>query len=378
MNGKPKVIFVVTEDWAFLTHRLPMARAARDMGCEVVVAARDNGVGAVRKIEEEGFHFKSIRMNRRRTNPIAELGTVWALIRLFRRERPDIIHNVALKPILDGTLAARFAPRCQVINTFAGMGSIFIGEDRRGLRSFLIRAFRWLMNPVNVHVIVQNEDDEGLLLGLGVARKERITLIRGSGVDTEKHPQIKEVGGTPVAVMVSRLLWDKGVAEFVEAARLLKRRNIDVRMTLIGDPDPSNPRSVPENQVRLWHQDGIIEWQGHRNDIVDVWSQSHIAVLPSYREGTPKSLLEAAASGRAIVTTDVPGCRQLVDDGMTGLLVPARNAGALADAVASLATDPKTRKKFGEAARRKVIEEFSSRVVAAETQKLYKKTLKLM
>lgn len=373
MSQKPTVIFVVTEDWAFLSHRLPMARAARDMGCKVIVAARDNGNGA--KIEEEGFRFVPIPMKRRSTNPFSELRTVWALVRLFRNEQPDIVHNVALKPILDGSLAARFTRRCHIINTFAGMGAIFIGEQRKGLRALLIHAFRWLMRPPNVHVIVQNEDDQEMLEQLGVINKERTTLIRGSGVDMDIYSQAPEPDELPAAVMVSRLLWDKGVGEFVEAARLLKTQGVDVRMVLVGTPDPSNPRSVPEEQVRHWRQEGIIEWQGHRTDIADLWAQSHIAVLPSYREGAPKSLLEAAACGRPIITTDTPGCRQMVDDGENGILVPTRNATALADAIARLVDDSELRASMGAAARRKVEEQYSSAIVADAIKKLYARLL---
>lgn len=373
MEKAPKVIFVVTEDWAFLSHRLPMARAAKDMGCDVVIAARDNG--HTQAVEDKGFRFIPIPMNRSGTNPIKELRTVWALAKLFWKERPDIVHCVALKPILDGSLAARCAPVGNVINTFAGMGSIFIGEERRGMRLFLIRAFRWLMRSEKVHVVVQNEDDEEMLTGLGIAQSARTTLIRGSGIEMEMYSSSAEPEGIPVAVMVSRLSWDKGVQEFVDAARVLKERGVGVKMTLVGAPDPSNPRCVPEETVQAWQTEGVIDWQGHRNDILKVYTDAHIAVLPSYREGTPKSLLEAAACGRAIITTDVPGCRQMVEEGKSGLLVPPRDGHAIADAIERLAKDPELRISFGRNARERITRLYSSEVVAQGIKSLYTRLL---
>ncbi len=370
-RDKPVILYLVTEDWYFWSHRLPIARAARDAGWEVLVATRI-GIHAER-IEREGFRLIPIKMRRRSLTPWREIAAVAELIRIYRRERPDLVHHVAMKPVLYGSLAAALAGVPAVVNALAGMGYVFTssGVKARLLRPLIRTAFCWLLDRPNSRLILQNSDDVAAMTKRTVTA-ERVALIRGSGVDTQIFRPREEPGGTPVAVMVSRMLWDKGVGELVEAARLLRRREVPLRVVLVGAPDPDNPASIPERQLRDWDASGDVAWWGERSDIAEIWAKGQIAVLPSHREGLPKSLLEAAACGRPMVAADVSGCREIVKDGVTGLLVPPGDAGGLADALEPLARDPDLRRRLGAAARDLVERELSEDAVVAQTLTLYR------
>ncbi|MCH8999348.1 MAG: glycosyltransferase family 4 protein [Proteobacteria bacterium] len=375
-RDKPVLLYLVTEDWYFWSHRLPIARAARAAGWEVLVATRVAEHGE--RIRREGFRLVPIGLRRRSLAPWREVAAIAELARLYRRERPDLVHHVAMKPVLYGSLAAALAGVPAVVNALAGMGYVFTssGVKARLLRPLIRTAFRWLLDRPNSRLILQNPDDIAAMTGATVAKgtvaAERVALIRGSGVDIQIFRPREEPGGTPVAVMVSRMLWDKGVGELVEAARLLRRREVPLRVVLVGPPDPDNPASIPERQLRDWDASGDIAWWGERSDIAEIWAQGQIAVLPSHREGLPKSLLEAAACGRPMVAADVSGCREIVKDGVTGLLVPPGDAGGLADALERLARDPDLRRRLGAAARDLVEREFSEEAVVAQTLALYR------
>ena len=367
-----KILFLVSEDWYFLSHRLPIARAARDAGAEVVVATRVRDRGA--EIEAEGFRLIPVELARSGRNPLHDLRTLLSLIALYRRERPDVVHHVALKPALYGSIAAWWTGLPAMVNAFAGMGFVFIsnGLFARLLRPVIAGLFRFLLNRPASRVIVQNPDDAALFTGrIGVA-PHRITIIRGSGVDIESfRPQATEPPGQPVAVCVSRMLWDKGIGELVEAARLLKTRGVAIRIRLVG-PGDDNPAAIPQATLDAWADEGIVEVAGPSRNIAGEYAAAHIAVLPSYREGLPKSLLEAAASGLPMVATDVPGCREVCREGETGLLVPLRSVTELADALEKLATDPALRIRLGKAARAAAETEFAEAIVIAQTLALYR------
>ncbi len=370
-RDKPVILYLVTEDWYFWSHRLPIARAARDAGWEVLVATRVENHGE--QIEREGFRLIPIKMRRRSLAPWREFAAVAELIRIYRRERPDLVHQVAMKPVLYGSLAAALTGVPAIVNALAGMGYVFTSSavKARLLRPLIKKAFRWLLDHANARLILQNPDDVAAM-SAGTVAPNRIVQIRGSGVDTTAFAPAPEPSGTPVAVMVSRMLWDKGVGELVEAARLLQRRGVPLRVVLVGSRDPENPPSIPERQLRDWDASGDVAWWGERSDVANIWANCHIAVLPSYREGLPKSLLEAAACGRPLVATDVSGCREVVRDGATGLLVPPRDARALADALERLARDRDLRRRMGAAARDLVTREMSEQVVVAQTVALYR------
>ena len=373
-RDKPVILYLVTEDWYFWSHRLPIARAARDAGWEVLVATRVGNHGT--PIEREGFRLIPIKMRRRSLAPWREIATIAELIRIYRRERPDLVHQVAMKPVLYGSFAALVAGVPAVVNALAGMGYVFTSSAAKArlLRPLIKTGFRWLLDRANARLILQNPDDVAAM-SAGTVAAERISLIRGSGVDTKAFAPAPEPEGTPIAVMVSRMLWDKGVGELVEAARLLKERKILIDVVLVGPPDPENPASIPERQLRDWEASGDIVWWGERSDIAQIWAKSHIAVLPSHREGLPKSLLEAAACGRPMVATDVSGCREVVRPGETGLLVPPRDPKSLADALERLASDPELRRRMGAAARELVERELSQEAVVEQTMALYRELL---
>lgn len=367
----PKLLFLVTEDWYFCSHRLAIAKAAKAKGYEVAVATRVQNHGP--QMEAEGFRVIPIRMRRRFGNVFHELSTIWELVRLYRREKPDIVHHVALKPTLFGTLAALIACQPAIVNAVAGLGYVFTSHtsQARLLRPFIQTFLRLLLNNRRTLVILQNEDDATLLHELGILDQRHVRLIRGSGIDVEHFLPLPEPEGEITVAVVSRMLWDKGIHNLVDAIGQLRAKGVQVRLHLVGDPDPDNPASIPLDTLRQWNGHDGIEWLGFRNDVREVWSNAHIAALPSRREGLPKSLLEAAACGRPIVATDVPGCREVVREGQEGFLVPAREVDALAAAILKLALDPDLRRRMGDAARNRAVSEFRDELVIERHLEVY-------
>lgn len=369
----PKIIFFVTEDWVFCSHRLPLAVAAKTAGFDVAVITREVNHGEL--IRQSGIRVIPFDMSRRSMNPFKELVTILRLCLIYWHERPDIVHQVAVKPVLYGSVAAQITGIPHVINALTGLGWLFTSASKRArlLQAIVRLAFHFLLTRGKV--IVQNDDDAVELQDMGIA-KQHINLIRGSGVNTTDYAAHPESDADiPIVVLPARMLWDKGVGEFVEAATQLKKRGVNARFVLVGDPDAQNPASVPTQQLITWHKEGMVEWWGKREDMPWILIQSHIVCLPSYREGLPKSLLEAASCGRPIVTTDVPGCREIVHDGDNGLLVEARNAAALADALAKLLANPELRQQMGQRGRERVLNEFSQEIIVAQVLTLYREVL---
>ncbi len=375
MTGqRPKLLFLVTEDWYFCSHRLPLACAARDAGFDVAVATRITAHGE--HIRCAGLRPIPIVLRRSSRNPWHELQAIREIAAIYRRETPDIVHHVALKPVLYGSLAAKIAKVPHVVNALAGMGYVFTSRDvsARLLRPWIVLAFRFLLG--NSQVILQNPDDRAALLTAGILRENQVALIRGSGVDTAAFRYTPEPEGKPpLIVLPARMLWDKGVGEFVAAAEILRHGGIAARFVLAGERDPDNPAAIPLEQLRKWHVSGTVSWLGKQEDMPALLAQAHIVCLPSYREGLPKALLEAAACGRAIVATDVPGCREAVRHEENGLLVPARDSAALAQALRQLIENPILRRRFGKNGRTLAEREFSVDKVSAETLALYRECL---
>ena len=367
--SRGKLLFFVTEDYYFVSHRLPMAAAAKADGYDVCVVTRVRECGDV--IRRAGLRLIAFDNARSGVNPIADLARLVRLILLYRRERPDIVHHVAMKPVLYGSLAARWSGRPEVINALAGMGWLF--TSGKGLARWLKPAVRRVLrHAVNSGIaLVQNADDAQLVAELGVP-ESRIRLVAGSGVDLERFQPRPVPDGVPVVVMHARLLWHKGVGEYVAAARLLRRRGVVARFLLAGEPDPANPASIPAEQITEWAREGSIEFLGQVDDVPGLLAASHIVCLPSHREGLPKSLIEAAAAGRAIVTTDVPGCRAVVRDGDNGLLVSVENPDALADGLERLISNPELRQAMGVRGRARAEREFGLDVVIGQTLALYR------
>lgn len=372
-----KLLFFVAEDWFFLSHFLARAKAARAAGFEVVVLARDGG--QAQAIEAEGLRFVPLKLQRGGTNPLRELGVVWQVLQTYRRERPDVLHHVALKAVIYGTLAARLLGIKGVINAPVGMGYVFTSQDRKArlLRPLVSTLLRLFLHPPAAVVVFENPDDLRANTQSGAARQAGCALIRGAGVDTGRYAPRAATGRPPVVTLAARMLRDKGVEEFVAAARELTGRGVQARFRLAGGTDPANPTSIPEAQLRSWQDEGIVEWLGHCDDMARVWAETDIACLPSYREGLPKALLEALACGLPIVATDVPGCRETVEPHANGLLVPARESRALAQALETLIRSAPLREKFGRRSREKAVTEFADEVVVDATLRLYRQAARL-
>jgi len=374
--SRPKILYFITEDWYFCSHRLPLALAARDAGYDVAVVTNVNEHADV--IRRAGIRLIPFDLSRKGMNPASELAVLARLVALYRKEKPDIVHQVAMKPVLYGSLAARLSGVSRVVNALAGLGYIFTSDQpkARFLRPVIGSAFRGLLNSRRSRLILQNQDDRAKFIRKRFISEKRIRLIRGSGVDTAVFVPTPEPPGVPGVILPSRMLWDKGVREFVDAAGQLKKRGISARFVLVGDTDPHNPSAIPTEQLTAWHAEGAVEWWGRRDDMPAVFEQSHIVCLPSYREGLPKVLLEAASCGRPIVTTDTPGCRDVVRQGENGLLVPVRGTAELADALQLLIEQPELRKKMGCKGREIVVSEFALEKVVAKTMNIYRELLK--
>jgi glycosyltransferase involved in cell wall biosynthesis len=370
--GLPTLIYLITEDWFFLSHFVERADAARKAGYRVVVATHDTGRSG--EIRARGFGFASIDFRRRGLNPFHELKTIVEIRQLYRRERPALLHHVALKPIAYGALAAGDVP---TVNAPVGMGYIYSSRwpTARLLRKAMALPLAFALRRAPSVTVFENRDDMRELIERKQVRKAQAIMIRGAGVDVEAIVPTAEADAPIRVVMISRMLWSKGVGDFVTAAGLVKASRPKTAFVLVGAPDPQNPDSVSEEQLLQWHREGVIEWLGFRSDIADILAASHVACLPSfYGEGLPKTLLEAMAAGRSIVTTDIPGCREAVEDGVNGLLVAPRNPELLADALGKLVDGPALRRQMGEAGRRRAEREFSSSKVVAETLSLYERT----
>jgi glycosyltransferase involved in cell wall biosynthesis len=368
----PRVLFLVASDWYFHCHRMLLAQRIAAAGYDVHVATPPGRFCGA--IQAAGLHHHPIEIDRQGRNPFKDLVTIKRLLDLYRQLDPTLVHHVAVKPIIYGSIAARIAKVPAVVNAMPGMGYIFVSEQplSRLIRPAVMMAYRLLVNAANSRVILQNPDDMQNWISWRVMRRDRIVLIRGSGIDTATFHPAEEPPSPPLVVLPARLLFFKGVREFVQAARMLKQRGVNARFALVGDGDPGNPASVPPELLHQWQREGIVELFGWHDDMADVLARCHIVCLPSYGEGLPKALMEAAASGKPIVTTDSPGCREVVDNGENGFLVPIRQVEPLAEALARLIGDADLRRRMGARARERALAEFSVDKVAGETLQLYK------
>jgi glycosyltransferase involved in cell wall biosynthesis len=370
-----KALLFANTDWYLFNFRLPLAHALREAGVEVVLLSPDGRYGE--KLRAAGFRWHALDMQRRSLNPFRELGLLAQIARFYRRENPDIVHHFTLKSVIYGSLAARAAgiPRC--VNAVTGMGYVFANNAPRArlLRPFLSGLLRMALRGDRHRLILQNGDDLNAFTQAGLIASDRIRLIPGSGVNTgvfkpayppDPHQPILRV------LFAARLLWDKGLSEFIDAAGKLHQLGLPIEFLIAGDPDPGNPASVPESVVQAWRNDGVVQVLGHVEDMAACLRGVDVAVLPSYREGVPKSLIEAAASGLPIITTDAPGCRDVVEHGVTGLLVSCRDSVALADAIHFMLRNADLRLKMGVAGREKILREFDERIVLSKTLQVYR------
>jgi glycosyltransferase involved in cell wall biosynthesis len=367
-----KLLYLVGESWSFVSHRIELAVAAKQAGYDVVVATQC-GKG-VEKIYEAGLRVVPISFSRSSLNPLGEMRTLASLISLYRREAPHIVHHVAVKPVIYGSLAARIAGVKGVVNALIGLGYVFSSRalKARILKPIVVGLFRFALTGPNTRLIVQNVDDFEMFAGHGIARRGDIRLIRGSGVDPSRYPVCDPRGNAvPQIVLPARMLRDKGVVEFVDAARQLKAEGVRARFVLCGEPDPLNPTSLTLSEIQAFVDSGSVEYLGWQDDMGPIWRQAQIACLPSYREGLPKALLEAAACGLPLVATDVPGCREIVRAGENGWLVPARDGKGLAGALREAIAREDLRVRYGERGRKIVETELSLAHVIEQTLKVY-------
>ena len=372
-----KILLFANTDWYLYNFRRSLVLSLRDAGHEVLLLSPPGDYGA--KLQALGLRWLPLPMDRRSLNPLREALLLWHLVRLFRRERPDVVHAFTIKCAVYGSLAARLAGVPARVNAVAGMGYVFISgaTKARLLRPVVSMLLKLALGGRNARLILQNPDDVALFRRARLVDPAHVRLIPGSGVDCTRFSpaEVQDTDARVRVVLPARLLWDKGLAEYVDAARILRARGVPVDLLLAGTPDPGNPAAVPESAVRAWVSEGLVQWLGHVDDMPALFRSVQIVALPSYREGLPKGLIEAGASGCALVTTDVPGCREVVTHEVDGLLVPVKDGVALADAIERLVRDPALRNTLGAAARKKAIAEFDERIVVARTLGVYAELL---
>jgi glycosyltransferase involved in cell wall biosynthesis len=371
-----RLLFLVNEALFFTTHRMSVALAARAANIDVHVAAPFDPV-FVRVIEENGFPYHPIPLERGGRSPIGELRLIAAMASVIAKVKPDLVHNVAMKPVIWGGLAARLLGVPAVVNAITGLGYLFTRDDVliRIQRASVGLLFRFALGHRNSRAIFQNPDDLQFFLSRRLVDPNRVVMIKGTGVDLQLFAEMPEPDGEPVVMFPARILGDKGAREFVEAARLLRERGTKARFVMVGRTDPANPTDIGEATLRDWIASGWIEWWGYATEMPAILAKSHVICMPSYREGLPRGLIEAAAVGRAIVTADVPGCREIVRDGINGLLVPVRDAPATANAIQRLLDDPDMRRRMGRAGRGIAEAEYSVGKFVADTLAVYRAVL---
>ena len=360
MKKNKKLLILINNLSFFISHRLPIAEAALGKGFDVVIGYGELGGADYKLLEQKGFDIKYIPMHRGGINPLKDLKTLIYIWKFFKKERPDIAHMITIKPYLYGGIISRLVGVPSLVSAVSGLGTLFISKDLkiRLLRLLLYPIYKLTFNHHNQKVIVQNEDDLNVLVEWGVLNLTKIKLLRGSGVKLENFINLNESSGTPIICFAARILRDKGIYEFVDAARLLKERGVQARFFIAGELDSNNRTGLNLDDFNKLKEEACVEILGYQKNIAILYAKSHIICLPSYREGLPKSLIEAAAASRAVVTTDVPGCRDAIIPNKTGLLVPVKNHQKLADALQWLIEHPQERVAMGKAGRKLAEKEF--------------------
>ena len=371
VTPKPKLLFVVNVDWFFISHRLPIALEAVTQGYEVHIATAITD--RLHQLQSHGLVVHAISLDRSRQSLMDVWRTCDEIFSLYRRIKPDVVHLITIKPVLLGGLMARLASVPALVAAVPGLGFVFLDSGFKAMcrRWLVTRLYAAVFQHPNITIVFQNKDDFSLLqLSTGVDHA-KLTTIPGSGVDISLFGISPLPSGMPLVVLASRMLVDKGVREFVGAANLLKQQGVIARFCLVGTIDPSNPSSLTQTELDTWAKHSSVELWGHRSDMPRVMAAATIVVLPSYREGLPKVLIEAAASGRAVITTDVPGCRDAIDAPRTGLLVPVRSVPALAQAIADLLGNPQRCIAMGRAGRQLAESRFDVRAVVQRHLAIY-------
>jgi glycosyltransferase involved in cell wall biosynthesis len=371
MNTKSKKIIYVYNSASYLYNfRLGLLKAMRERGWEVTAAAPFDG--AAKKIEAQGIRFLDIPLSRKGKNPLVDLWTFFSLLTLYFREKPDAVHHFTIKPVLYGTAAARLARIPGIVNTIPGLGYVHL---KGGLIQSLVETMYRLVLSPSVKVIFQNKDDLSFFVKKRLVDRGQSCVISGSGVNTEffsaeKFPD-KPLSSQITFLLVARMLWDKGISEYTDAATLVREKIATACFFLLGSPDKGNPSSVPSSWLEKKHKCCGIKWIKHVEDVRPFLAGADVVVLPSYREGSPRVLMEAAAMAKPIIATDVPGCRDVVEEETNGLLVPPRDTEALARAMIKMAWDPTRRREMGLAGRERALKDFDERIIIRQTIEFY-------
>ena len=372
MPAAPALLYVVNIPRFFVSHRLPLALAARERGFDVHIATSIQDQPSAQIIRDSRLPLHPLPISQHGINPFAELRAILALTQLYRRLQPDLLHHVSIKPVLYGGIAARISGRERVVQAMSGLGYVFVSDapKARLLRFVTAPLFRAATASPGARMIFQNADDQRRFVDGGLIAERKSVLIRGSGVDERRFsPRPEPRAGLPIVLFAGRLLWQKGLGDFVRAARRFRGR---ARFRIVGYEEATSPLSVPRAQLREWADEGVIEWLGRRDDMPRVYAEANIVCLPStYGEGVPKVLIEAAACGRACITTDSPGCRDIVRHDVNGLLIPPGHLEALVAALDRLISDGELRSRMGARGRQIALDGFTLRQVTDETIALY-------
>lgn len=375
MNDIRKTLLIVANvDWFFISHRLVIAEEAVKQGWKVFVACEDTGRS--HEISSKGISFVNLSFSRSGTNPVEELQTIADFYKLYKRIKPDVVHQVTLKPVIYGSIVAKLLKIPKIVNAISGLGYNFTGEKKSVVQKILLKLMKYGFNRDNMSIIFQNDDDKNELLKLGViAQNNNLVKIKGSGVDLEQFNQSEFPDFDLIKILFpARMLWDKGVKELLEASTLLKNKyQGKIQFILSGLADKDNKAGVSEEYLNTWCDGAYVKWIGYQKEMVAVYRDSHIVVLPSYREGMPKTLLEACAIGRPIITTDAIGCRECVDEGENGYKVPLYSVQELADAIEKLSTNKEEIIRMGANSRKKSEKEFDVKEVIKKHIKLYER-----
>jgi glycosyltransferase involved in cell wall biosynthesis len=366
-----KILLFSNTDWYLYNFRLKLAKDLQAEGYDVILLSPPGKYAT--SLGAEGFRWLQIPLERRGMNPLTEMLTILKLVSVYRRERPDLIHHFTIKCVLYGSLAARICGVPAVVNSITGVGYLFTNTGWLiGLLQKLVKAWYRLVLK-RTQVIFENEDNLGMFVDLGLVEAGQANLVRSAGVDVGRYLPAEEPEGIPVVMLASRMLWDNGIGEFVQAARILRERDVQAQFVLVGDTYADNPRAISREQLVGWQEQGAVAWWGWQEDMPAILQKANLVCLPSYSEGVPTVLLEAAATQRAVITTNAPGCRDAVIPGVSGLLVPVKEASALAEAIRKLVEDPALRSSMGRAGRSLVEREYSSKKVLEGTIRVYQK-----
>jgi glycosyltransferase involved in cell wall biosynthesis len=367
-----KVLLVANTDWYLYNHRLALAQFLRRQGFEVVLVSPPGSYTS--QLAQAGFRWVEWPVGRASTLPWQEARAVLRLASIYKEERPHLVHHFTIKPILYGTFAARLAGVRSTVNSVTGRGYIFLSAETKArlLRPAVKLLYRFTLRSTHSQIIFENGFDQQYFIENHLSAAGRTHLIPGVGVDPQKFIPLPEAEGLPVITYAGRLLWDKGVGILIEAGRRLRDRGLSFRLALVGEPDAGNPSSIGAATIQQWVTQGDAEWWGFQAEMVRVYQQTHIVTLPSFGEGVPTTLIEAAAMGRPLVATDIAGCREVIRDGENGFLVPMHDPVALAGALEKLLIDPGLRQRMGAAGRQIVLEKFTHEIINRQTAEVYR------